>query len=89
MVDKYGMRITGLESPGVRSAAITPDDDNDIEITRAIFVGTGGDIAMQLAGDSAAVVFANVADGTLLPFRVKRVMEAGAGTTATDLIAIY
>lgn len=64
--------------------AITPDDDTDLpQAVRAIWVGTGGNLALQGA-DGNVETFANVPDGYLFIASPARVMDTG--TTATDLI---
>lgn len=81
-------RQTVEEYPYNRAASITPDDANDLSfVTRAIYVGGGGnDVAVVLAsGDT--VTFKAVPTGTVLPIRVARVKSTG--TTATNLVALW
>lgn len=55
-------------------------------VTRAIYVGTGGNITLQSkAGDK--VTINNVQDGSILPIRVYKVIDSD--TTATDIIGLY
>ncbi len=78
----------GPESPARAAAAVTPNDDTDLAGgCRGLYVGTGGDLALILAEDSAAVTFKNAISGTVLPLCVKRVKATG--TTATDIVALY
>ena len=80
-------RYKDVSDPAANAKAITPDDDVDLpNTTRAIFVGVGGDITVNMAGTGAAVEFLNVASGSILPVQVTRVLEA---TTATDMLALY
>ena len=66
---------------------VTPDDSNDLTTTNAqLFVGTGGDIKVDMTG-SGTVTYKNIADGTFLPIHVNRVYATG--TTADDIIALY
>jgi hypothetical protein len=73
----------------VRNAAvITPANANftgDIIYT-ALWVGTGGDIAVLHTDDTTSVVYKNVPSGSLLPFAVKQVLSTG--TTATDIVGL-
>ncbi len=70
------------------AASITPNDSADLpDLSRGIFVGTGGALTVRLLDASADVVFANIPNGTLLPISVRRVMVTG--TTASGLIALY
>lgn len=73
-------------APGTSFAAITPHASNDMALTRAIYVGVGGDIA-AVGADNTPVTFKSVPTGTLLPIRLRRINESG--TTATDMVAIY
>ena len=73
-------------APARQGVAVTPSDTTNLGSTRALWVGTGGDLSVRFTNDSSAVTIANVADGTLLPFRVARVMAA---TTADDIVALY
>ena len=77
------------ESPGDNSYAITPSDGVEIGefLPRALYVGVGGDISLQLEGDDADTVFVAVPSGSFLPLKV-RIVNA-TGTTASSLVAIY
>jgi hypothetical protein len=44
-----------------------------------LYVGTGGDLVVMGANDSATVTFMNVPDGTFLPILVKMVYTTGTG----------
>ncbi len=64
--------------------AVTPDDEADLDpVPRALWVGGGGDVAVTLP--SGDVTLKNVPDGTLLPVRALRVLEA---STATEIVAL-
>lgn len=65
--------------------AVTPDDDDECNAL-GLFVGTGGDVAVLPAGNTASVIFANVPDGSFLPCQVKKVLATG--TTASDILAL-
>jgi hypothetical protein len=87
MTDAYSSYTPGLTSPGTRAFAITPSNSEDLpHLTRAIYVGGTGDIAVVMQGGDE-VTFSSVFAGSLLPVRVKRVKVTG--TTATLLIGIY
>ena len=86
MPDMFEDRSSGLESPGYNAASVTPSDSTDLPVTsRALYVGTGGDLRVTTAAGSI-VTFANVPEG-LLPMRVARVHAAG--TTAADILAVW
>ena len=76
-----------LLSQPVKSTDVTPSDSTDLTglATKGIYVGTGGDVAYQFTGDTAAHTLKNVASGTLLPGNYKRVMSTN--TTASNIVA--
>ncbi len=87
MADKFASTAVGMTAPATRSVAVTPNDSTDLaNISRALWVGGAGNVAVMLADDTVAVTFVGVAAGSLLPVRVKRVMATN--TTATNLVAI-
>lgn len=65
--------------------AITPADSDLPTMARALYVGTGGNLAVTTTQDST-VTFYNVASGTVLPVSVKRVFSTG--TTAADIVGM-
>lgn len=86
-IDMYKNMMGGLESPAREAVAITPDDSTDLGHTsRSLYVGTSGDIAVHMVGETSAVIFKAVASG-VLPIRVDRVLATG--TTAGDLVALW
>ncbi|MCU6454362.1 hypothetical protein LPN01_09745 [Sphingomonas sp. A2-49] len=91
MVDRYGEVFSSVSDPGERAKAVAPSDTVDLtETPKALYVGTGGDIAMigdNEATGAAAVVWRNVPAGAIVPFRPRRVLATG--TTAADMLAIY
>lgn len=86
MIDDYKNVVPGLTGPAVAAEHIIPANGRTLEYaTRAIYVGTGGDVSMELINRDV-VLFRNVPSGTVLPVRVRRVQESD--TTATDLIGL-
>lgn len=88
--DKYGTNYNYNSefSSAIRAEAVTPSDEDELaEVTRAIFIGGSGNIEVVLRDDTNPVVFKNVVAGSVLPLRVKKVLDNG--TTATDIIALY
>jgi hypothetical protein len=77
-----------MDWPAQSALAVTPSDTDDLaSICRGLWVGTGGDVKVLVGDDATAVTFANVADGTLIPIRTRRVYSTG--TTASDIVALY
>lgn len=78
--------------PATNAAAVTPSDTADLAtVSRGIFIGTGGNLAITLKGnmaaDTAGKVFKNVPSGTFFPFRVSRVWSTN--TTAADIVVVW
>ncbi len=57
-----------------------------IRCTKALFIGTGGDLVAGAVGGSADVTFRNLADGAILDVRLQYVRASG--TTATDIVGL-
>lgn len=68
-------------APYDEGAAVTPNDSTVIEATRALWVGTGGTIAVTLE-KGQDVTLTGVPNGTLLPLRVTAVKSTGSSGIA-------
>jgi hypothetical protein len=76
------------DDPALNAAAVTPDDNNDLPVfCRGLYVGAGGNIALDTQGGQAQVLFTAVPQGMILPVAAKRVRAAG--TTASSLVALW
>lgn len=65
---------------------INPDNTKDLpNITKAIFIGTGGDVNIIAAHDDTPVSI-YVQSGTLLPIRAKKILSSG--TTASNIVGL-
>ena len=83
IVDTFAGYSPNTQSPISHAVAITPDDTADLShLTRALYVGTGGDVRVTLA-DGSTLTFVNMVQGWH-PIRVTRVWAAG--TTAEFLV---
>jgi len=90
MADPYFKIPSSVSDPAAHCYAVTPNDSIDIPTTaKAIYVGTTGDIKVELAGDNVGVatVFKTVPAGAFLPIRARRIWATG--TTATNIVAMY
>ena len=65
---------------------VTPHDTNDLanEPFYAVWVGTGGNLKVDMCSGTGTVTLNNVASGQLLPIMVERIYSTG--TTASDII---
>lgn len=76
--------------PATHVAAVTPSDANDLpNVSRALYVGTGGDVVLIGANASpqaTGVTFKNVPAGAILPVKARKVLATG--TTASNIVAL-
>lgn len=85
--NKFSQSENAAQAPASYAFVITPSNTTDLEqVTRAIYVGGDGNIAVRLYGNSSHVDFIGVKAGTILPIRADRVRSTD--TTATNLIGL-
>lgn len=86
MPDLFADRSSGLESPGTAAAEVVPNDATDLPIcSRALWVGTPGDLRITTVGGST-VTLKGVPAG-IIPIRACRVHATG--TSAADIVAVW
>ena len=72
------------------AAAVTPSDTQDLSfVTIGLYVGTAGNVAVNMAGTGTTIVFVGVVAGSVLPIRVSRVLTSANGTTASNIVALW
>ncbi len=82
-IDDFNTQTPNAQGPISKAAEVTPNDALDLtHLTRAVFIGTGGDLRATLA-DGTVLSFVNMAPGWH-PIRVARIWATG--TTASDII---
>jgi hypothetical protein len=87
MTDTFKTFARSLTSPPENAVEITPDDAGLLpHVTRALYVGGAGDVALRMLG-GAEVTLRGLAAGTLMPIRADMVKLAG--TTATGLVGLW
>jgi hypothetical protein len=85
--DKFENTADSLISPASDCFGVTPSDSLDLaRSTRAIYVGTGGDLKVLTIGSSSPVTFRNIISGSILDIRIRQVFATG--TTAQDLVGL-
>jgi hypothetical protein len=78
--------VVNNDNPAEHAEMATPSDTADlVPLPRALYVGVGGDIAIQTL-NGTTVPFVGFAGG-FFPVRVKRLLATG--TTAASIIALY
>lgn len=74
-------------APADQAVAVTKSDVTVLAPTRAIYVGTAGNITVKMAGpDENVLELANVPSGSILPLCVTQVRAA---TTASNIVALF
>lgn len=74
-------------APAERCFAIVPSDSEPLPLaTKAIYVGTAGDVTLRSVAGAEDVVFRNLPDGAVLDVRV--IAVRATGTTAADIVAL-
>ena len=87
-MSKRGAHLSANATVSAHGAvAIIPNDSTVIPVTRAIYVGGTGDIAVRTPDNETSVVFRAVPAGVIFPIQVDMVLTTG--TTATNLVALY
>ncbi len=86
-VDPFANTSSNPTSPAENCFSIIPNDAADIEMaTKALYVGQGGNLSIIPVRNQAPVLFTNVAPGSVLDVRVRRVLATG--TTAGDIVGL-
>ena len=86
-MDNFSNFPTTPISPARSAMTIVPSDSTDLpHVSRAIYVGQGGDLTVEMA-DGDVTTFEAVPGGSVLPIRVKRVRNTA--TTANAIISLW
>jgi hypothetical protein len=83
--DRFSAYADSLDSPAAQAFAIVPSDSAELPaVTKAIYVGSSGDVTLRPVRAAADVTYRNVPDGAYLTVRASHVRATG--TTADDLV---
>lgn len=83
ILDNFGDYTPGLNCPVQGGFDITPTDGVDlVQVTRAVMVGSVGDLAVTLK-DGSVLTLTGMTPGVIYPLRVVRV--AATGTSAAGI----
>lgn len=85
--DPFAASANSLTSPAASCFAISPSDSDELPtVTKALYVGTGGDLVIRPLEGEEDVVLRNTVSGSILDIRVKAVRATG--TSAQDLVGL-
>ena len=74
-------------APAEDCFAITPSDTVELpRATKALYIGQTGDVALVTVRGTSAVIFRNVAAGTIIDVRARAIRATG--TTAQDIVGL-
>lgn len=87
MTDPFASHADSTLAPSADCFAITPNDNAGLpRVTKALYVGTGGDVVLRPLRSDVDVLFRNLPSGGILDVRASAVRATG--TTAADLVAL-
>jgi len=94
-MDRFKAQRGAIDSVAFDAFTITRVDATPLaQPTRAIYVGTAGNLSVKMVGydgddpsDNPVVLFKNLQAGQILPIRAAYVMLTG--TTADDLVGLF
>jgi hypothetical protein len=82
-----GMRFLVSTASYQNALAVTPSDDDALDRTAtALYIGSSGDVKVDLENSGEAIIFKSVPVG-FLPARVTKVYSTG--TDASSIIALW
>ncbi len=85
MPDPFSQYSDSPIGPAANAFAIVPHDANAVaSVTKAIYVGTAGNVTLRPVNAASDVLYKNVPAGSYLTVRASHVRATG--TTAADLV---
>lgn len=86
-MDSFSSFPTTPISPARAASAVAPSDTTPLpKVSRAIYIGQGGDVSVTMV-DGDQVTFEAVPAGAVLPIRVSGVNATG--TSATAILSLW
>ena len=74
-------------APAQTCFQVTPDDVADLPaVTKAIYVGTAGDLTLRMTNNATDVTFRNIPAGFILD--VRAIAVRATGTSASDIVGL-
>ena len=87
--DKFRFFPATFEGPATKAFAITSNESANLAFTtRAVYVGSAGNLVGEMADDASGTTttFTAVPAGTTLPIRIRKVRTVG---TANSVVGLY
>lgn len=85
--DQFKLSGDSVISPARKCFAVLPSDTSELpSVVKALYIGTGGDLSVMAADDSAFVTFRNIPDGFIIDIRA--VAVRATGTSAADIVGL-
>lgn len=86
-MDPFLSTIDSPIAPAQNCFAVTPHDTAALPlVTKAIYIGLGGDLALLPVRGDTVVIFRNLPDGMILDVRARAILATG--TTAVDIVGL-
>lgn len=86
-MDSFSTFPTTPISPARSASSVVPNDSTPLpKVSRAIYIGQGGDLSVTMV-DGDQVVFEAVPSGAMLPIRVLGVHATG--TSAASILSLW
>lgn len=85
--DNFSNSSDSLIAPAQFCFEITPSDTQELQVvTKAVYVGQGGDVTLLAIDNASDVTFRNVPTGAILDVRVSAIRATG--TSAADIVGL-
>jgi hypothetical protein len=85
---KFASPVDDGRGPYVNAVSVSPNDTNDLaNTTLAVWIGTAGNLSVNMEGSGGPIVFVGIPAGTLLPIRATRILSTN--TTAGNILALW
>lgn len=85
--DNFQTSSDSVIAPAQFCFDVTPSDSGELQlVTKAIYVGEGGDVTLRPVDNTSEVTFRNVPSGAILDVRVAAVLATG--TSASQIVGL-
>lgn len=85
--DNFSNSSDSLIAPAQFCFEITPSDTQELQVvTKAVYIGQGGDVTLLAIDNASDVTFRNVPTGAILDVRVSAIRATG--TSAADIVGL-